>query len=407
MFRKSRLATGGPTPSRIMRMSVFSQEEPDEFRMMRETVRRFVDRELPLHRTREWERDRHVPMDVFRRLAALGVCGLTVDEDHGGLGRDIMSAIMVIEELSRAGVALAGPYIHCAFYGGINISEKGSAEQKAALLPKIANGELLFAYGLSEPDVGADLASVTTTARRTETGGIVVNGTKRWCTAADISDYIYCLVRSDDAAPRYRNLSFLLIPTGLDGITVEPIAHAGVGYAHSCDVTFRDVRVPAAAIVGGEAGWNAGWPMLAGPALDVEKLEVAAMAYGLASAVVAQAEAYAQEREQFGKPIFAHQAVAHAIAQAHTDLLACRQMLYHAAWLADRRAPCSKETSMAKLFVTETAVRIALSCQKVLGAYGFADEYDTARFVTDLLLMTVIGGSTNIQLNNIAKRIGR
>lgn len=388
-------------------MSVFFRQEPDEFNMMRETIRRFVEKELPLEKTREWERARHFPREVFEKLAALGVCGLTVEEEHGGLGRDIMSAIMVLEELSRAGVALAGPYIHCAFYGGINISEKGSEAQKAELLPKLANGEILFAYGLSEPNVGADLASVTTTARRTENGDVIVNGTKRWCTAAEISDYIYCLVRSDSEAPRYKNLSFLLIPTDTEGVTIETIEHTGIGYAHTCDVTFNDVRIPGSLIIGGEEGWNAGWPMLAGPALDIEKLEIAAMAYGLAETVVAQAQSYAQEREQFGKPIYAHQAVAHALAQAHTDLLACRQMLYHAAWLAHERIPCSKETSMAKLFVTETAVKIALSCQKVLGAYGFADEYDTARFVTDLLLMPVIGGSTNIQLNNIAKRIGK
>lgn len=380
-------------------------EEPEHMRMLREQVRRFIAREAPPDKVRAWEAARETPAAVFARLAELGVCGLTVDETHGGAGRDVVAAIMVVEELARVGTALCGPFIHCAFYGGVNISEKGSPEQKAEFLPRLAAGELMFAYGLSEPDAGSDLASVSTRAERS--GGIVrVNGMKRWCTMADKADYIYCLVRSDPAAPRYKNLSFLLIPTDAAGIEVETIPHTGIGYAHTCDVRFENVEIPERLIVGGEAGWNQGWPMLAGPALDVEKLEVAAMAYGLAAGCVDQAWAYAREREQFGKPIARHQAVAHGLAEAQTRLLACRQVLYYAAWLADAGKPCSAETSMAKLFVTETALSIAIECQKILGAYGFADEYDMARKVNDLLLMPVIGGSTNIQRNNIAKRLG-
>lgn len=387
-------------------MSFAFTDEPDHIRMLRDTVRRFVAAETPPDAVRAWEAERAFPKATFEKLAALGVCGLTVDEEYGGVGRDVVAAIMVVEELSRAGLALAGPYIHCAFYGGLNISEKGSEAQKRELLPKLAAGEILFAYGLSEPNVGADLASVTTRAERLPDGRVRINGSKRWCTAADVSDYIYCLVRSDADAGRYQNLSFVLIPADAPGVHVETIPHQGIGYAHTADVAFEDVEIPEDNIVGGPEGWNQGWPMLAGPALDIEKLEVAAMAYGLGEAVVDHAWAYAREREQFGKSIARHQAVAHALADARTQMAACRQMLYHAAWLANERRPCSAETSMAKLFVTETAAVVAIECQKILGAYGFADEYDMARRVTDLLLMPVIGGSTNIQKNNIAKRLG-
>ncbi|HRX73312.1 MAG TPA: acyl-CoA dehydrogenase family protein [Hyphomonas sp.] len=383
------------------------QPEAEHLDILRNSLRRFLDRHAPCEKTRIWEKNREFARDAFAHLAELGVCGLTIDEEHGGVGRDLVAAVLVIEELCRTGVSLAGPYIQCAFYGGVNISEKGSARQKAELLPSLARGELIFAYGLTEPNTGADLASVSTRAERRPDGSVLINGTKRWCTAAEYSDYIYCLVKSDSEAPRYRNLSFVLIPSDAPGVTIQPIEHAGMGYAHSSDVIFENVVVSEDLIVGGPESWNKGWPMLVGPALDVEKLEIAAMAYGLAKAVVEKTRLYAAEREQFGRAIFGHQAVAHAIAMAETKLLACRHMLYHAAWLANEGVPCSKETSMAKLFVSETAVEIGLSCQKILGAYGFSDEYDVVRLVGDLLLLPVIGGSTNIQLNNISKQLIR
>ena len=387
-------------------MTVYFTDEPEHITMLRDSVKKFVAKEMPAEKMRAWETSRTFPRDVFSKLAELGVCGLTVDEEYGGLGRDIVAAVMVLEELSRSGTALAGPFIHCAFYGGINISEKGSDAQKRDLLPKLASGELIFAYGLSEPNVGADLASVSTRAELIDDGkAVLVNGAKRWCTAAGDADHIYCLVKSDPVAPKYQNLSLLLIPTDTPGIAIENIAHQALGYAETTDVTFEDVIVPSSLIIGGTEGWNRGWPMLAGPALDVEKLEVAALAFGLAAGCLEMAWKYAQERQQFGKSISSHQAIAQTLAQLQTKLLASRQILYYAAWLADMRRPCSAETSMAKLFVTETAREIGIECQQILGAYGFADEYDMGRMVQDLLLMPVIGGSSNIQRNNIAKRL--
>ncbi|MGH7898641.1 MAG: acyl-CoA dehydrogenase family protein [Candidatus Binatia bacterium] len=374
--------------------------------MLRETIRRFVEREMPREAARRWDRERTFPPDVFRRLAATGVCGLTVAEEYGGAGRDIVAAVVVIDELARRGAAIAGPYIHCAFYGGLNIGENGSDAQKRELLPRIARGELLFAYGLSEPDVGGDLASVATTARRSDDGRtVVLNGTKRWCTGARFADMIICLVRSEAAAARYRNLSFVLVPPGLPGITIVDIDHIGLRYAATTDVIFENVSVPIENVLGGAAGWNQGWRMLAGPALDVEKLEITAVAYGIAAAAVEDAWAYAQERKQFGKPISGHQAVRHALVETRTKLQACRHMLYHAAALAQEGRPCSVETSMAKLFVGDTAVEIVLACQRILGAYGCAEGYDMERYVRDVCVMPIVGGSSNMQKNNIAARL--
>jgi len=383
-------------------------DEPDHVAELRRQLRRFVAEHAPREKRRQWDREHTFPRDLYRRLADMGLMGLTIDEAYGGAGQDIVAAVAVIEELTRAGVFLAGPYIHTAFYGGMNISENGSEAQKRELLPRLARGEITFAYGLSEPNVGGDLASVETRAER-RGDRVVVNGAKRWCTGADFADYIYCLVRSGPAEARHRNLSFLLIPTGAPGLSLQPIEHVNLRYTLSSDVYFDNVELPLEAIVGGEDKWNQGWSMLAGRALDVEKIEVAAATFGIAQAALEEAWQYAEERVQFGKPIAAHQAIRHKLVDARTRLQACRHLLYHAAWLAGESRPCAAETSMAKLFCADMGVEIALACQQVMGAYALSDGYDMERHVRDLLGMPIVGGSSDIQRNNLATiwRLGR
>jgi alkylation response protein AidB-like acyl-CoA dehydrogenase len=342
-------------------------DEPEHIGLLRETLRRFVAAEMPPEKRQQWDREHRFPRELFASLARLGVCGLTIDEAYGGAGADLVAAVAVIEELCRGGTFAAGPFIHCAFYGGMNLSENGSEEQKRTLLPRLARGELLFAYGLSEPDVGGDLASVRTTARPTEDGRwLELHGAKRWCTGAEFADYIYCLVRTGPEDARHRNLSFVLVDPKGPGISIAPIEHANLRYTLSSDVRFDGARVPIENVVGGPGALGRGWQMLAGRALDVEKLEITAVTFGIAQAAVEEAWSYAQQRAQFGKPIAAHQVIRHALVEARTQLEACRHMLYHAAWLAQQRRPCSVETSMAKLFVADTAVQIGLACQRVM-----------------------------------------
>lgn len=380
-------------------------EEPEHIRILRETLRRFVDEHMPRAAAARWDRDNHFPREVFDRLAELGVMGLAIPEEYGGPGRDIAATMAVIEELSRRSLAVAVPYIMAACYAGMNILECGSERQKRDLLPRVAAGRILFAYGWTEPDVGADVASVRTTVQR-DGELLIVNGRKRFCSGADICDYIYTLARSGPAEERYRNLSFVLVPPDADGVSIRRIEAMGMKGAATTEVEFTDVRLPAANLVGEDAGWNRGWQMVTGAGLDVEKLEVAAIGLGIAGAALDDAWQYAGERHQFGRPIASFQAVRHKLADMQTRLLACRLMVQHAAGLADRGIRAGVETSMAKLFVTETARSIVLDAQEILGAYGYVRDFDMERHVRDVLLLPIIGGSSAIQRNNIANWLG-
>jgi len=368
--------------------------------MLREVLTRFVEQEMPREEARRWDREDRFPREIFQKLADLGVMGLTIPEEYGGSGRDIPATMMVIELLARRSMAVAIPYLMATCYAGMNLYEVGSAQQKAELLPRVVSGDLIFAYGWTEPDAGADLASVRTTAVR-DGDSVVVNGAKRFCSGPEISDYIYTLVRTGPAEARHGNLSFVLIPPTTPGVSITKMSKLGARGVSTTDVSLDDVRVPLDHIVGGEEAWNRGWQMLSGPGLNVEKLEVAALALGLAAAAFDDAWQYAQERQQFGKPIATYQSLRHMLADMQTDLHAARLMLNHAAWLSQQELPCGVETSMTKLFVTEAAKRVVLQSQTIFGAYGYVEDFDVERYVRDVLLMPIIGGSSAIQRNNI------
>lgn len=373
-----------------------------ETTQLRDMLRRFVEKEMPREAAARWDRDNEFPREVFKHLASLGVMALTVPEEYGGAGRDIVSTMIVIEELSRRSLAVSVPYIMSACYAGMNLVEFGSEAQKEELLPRVVDGSLMFAYGWTEPDVGADLASVKTRAQRVG-DKVFINGSKRFCSGAEICDYIFALVRSGDEKDRYRNLSMVLIPPDTPGVTITRINSMGMKGAATTDVILDNVEIPASNIFGGDAGWNQGWQMLVGAGLDVEKLEVAAVAVGVATAAFEDAWTYAHERKQFGKLIGEYQSIRHKLADMKTQLHAAKLMLYHAASLATQHKSCAVETSMTKLYAAEAAKTIALECQTIFGAYGYVKEVCVERYVRDALLIPIMGGSSAIQRNNIYK----
>ncbi len=379
--------------------------EPEHITMLRESIRRMLERHATREQMAKWDEEDLVPRSLMEKINELGVCGMTVPEEYGGTGRDILATMVTVEELSRRSMVIGTLFLMNTCYGSMNILASGSEEQKRRMLPSLAKGEILFAYGLSEPDVGSDLASVTTRAER-KGDKVVINGNKRWCSGADISDYIYALVRSGEAGERYKNLSLVLIPPTAKGVSMQHIPAMGARGLNTNDVTFDNVEISIDDVVGGEAGWNQGWPKLVGPALEVEKLEVAAMALGIATQAVEDAWEYSQQRRQFGQRICSFQSIRHMLSEVQTKLAAARLMLYRGSWLADNDLPCGVESSMAKMFVCDTGLEIVLTCQKIMGAYGYAKGFDMERHVRDMLLMPIIGGSTAIQKNNIANRMG-
>ncbi|MCL4182722.1 MAG: acyl-CoA/acyl-ACP dehydrogenase [Burkholderiaceae bacterium] len=382
----------------------FDTLDAGEIQVIRDTVRRllsdYVERDDPAR----WDADSILPTEILQKLVALGLCGLTIPEQYGGAGRNIPAALAVVEELSMKSLALAVPYIMSAFYGGINILECGTEEQRKEFLPLVAKGELLLAFGVTEPDVGGDVASVKTMARR-RNGRVVINGSKRFITGANIADFIYTLVKTGDR--KYQNLSIVLIPRTAKGVTISKIESIGMrGGAYTCDLTFDDVDLSESLIVGGEEGWDRGWEMMAGPGLDVERLEVAATALGLATAALHDAWEYSKNRKQFGMLICGHQSVRHMLADMQTELQACRLMVDHAARMAQSGMRCRTESAMAKLFVCERAKQIVLNSQAILGAYGCVQGSDMERLVRDILILPIAGGSSAIQRNNIASSLG-
>lgn len=372
-----------------------------DLELMRDSLRRLLDEIAPQDAVDKWDREDFIPRSVLERLAEMGFCGMTVPEEYGGLNMGVLGQLMVIEELSRRSCALSSIYIQCAGYAGLNLAELGSEDQKKRFLPAVAQGRLQFALGLSEPDVGADLASVRT--RATMAGDrIVVEGAKRWCSGAEYADYIYALVRSGPVEDRYRNLSFLIIPRDAPGITITRAETMGMHGTATNDVIFDNVEIPVENIMGGPEFWNRGWSQLAGPTLEIEKLQPSAMALGIAEGAVAEAWEYAQTRSQFGMRICGHQAVRHQLAEVQTKLQTCRLMLSHAADLVDRGEPSAVQTSMTKLYLGETVRDICITCQMVMGAYGYAKGFNMERYVRDAMVLPIFGGSSAIQKTNIA-----
>lgn len=380
-------------------------ERAEHILLIRECVRAYLRKEVPLALASRWDKEDYFPRAAFDLFGKLGLCGLSIPEQYGGTGKDWSATLVVIEELAHRSIALASAFIMSACYGGINIAESGSEKQKNELLPKIAAGELLFAYGLSEPNVGADLASVQCTARL-EGDRVLIQGTKRWCTGSNIADYILCLVRSGEATERYKNLSIVLVPTQTKGISYTAASTMGFKGLATNDVHFDAVSVSSDDILGGLSGWNRGWELLTHSALEVEKIEVAALALGIAKQATEDAWQYAQQREQFGKRISSLQSIRHALADCKTSILACELMVAHAAQQADLGCLSAAESSMVKNFVAESAVTVVLNCQKIMGAYGYSTEFPMERFVRDVLVMPIFGGSTAIHKNNIANRLG-
>ena len=376
----------------------------DEQKMIIDTVRKFVEKECPKQLMRELDEKDVFPRDIFKKIADLGLLGLSVEEKYGGAGRDTIGYLLVIEEMAKAHSALGFAVTLSFSYGGENISNNGNEAQKQVYLPKIAKGECLFALALTEPDAGSDLASLKSNA--VEKGDkFIINGTKTLITDADVADYILTLVRTDKNLPKHKGLSFFIIDAKKEGITIRKIEKLGYKGSSICEVNLEDVEVSRVDILGGPGCINNGWGQLL-KILDIEHLEMAANSLGVAQAAFNDTLQYAKEREQFGQPIGKFQVIGHMLAEMGTEIQAARLMMLYAAWLKDRGMPCGKEGAMAKYYASEVAKKVALNGMQIHGGYGYTMEYDVQRYVRDSLLLPIGGGTTQIQKNIISRHLG-
>jgi alkylation response protein AidB-like acyl-CoA dehydrogenase len=372
----------------------------DEEAMLVETVRAFVDRDVR-PTVREVEHANEYPEAWIEQMKRIGIFGLAVGEEYGGAPVSTRCYVLVTQELARGWMSLAGAM------GGHTVVAKliglfGTEEQKQRYLPGMASGEIRATMALTEPGGGSDLQNMTTTARR-DGEDLIVNGAKTWISNARRSGLIALLCKTDpDAVPKHKGISVVLVEHG-EGLTVSrDLPKLGYKGVESCELSFDDYRVPAAAILGGAPGKGFGQMM---KGLETGRIQVASRALGVATAALDDALAYAQQRESFGQPIWKHQAIGHYLADMATKLTAARQLTLYAADRYDSGERADMEAGMAKLFASETAMEIALNAVRIHGGYGYSTEYDVERYFRDAPLMIVGEGTNEIQRNVIAAQL--
>jgi alkylation response protein AidB-like acyl-CoA dehydrogenase len=373
----------------------------DDEAMLVETVRRFVDKEVK-PTVREREHANEYPEAWIEQMKRIGIYGLAIPEEFGGTPVSMPCYVLVTQELARGWMSLAGAM------GGHTVVAKlltlfGTAEQKRQYLPLMATGELRATMALTEPGGGSDLQNMSTTALPEGAEHLVINGSKTWISNARRSGLIALLCKTDPAArPRHKGISVLLVEHGR-GLTVSrDLPKLGYKGVETCELSFDGYRVPASAILGGEAGKGFSQMM---KGLETGRIQVASRALGVATAALEDALAYAQQRESFGQPIWKHQAVGNYLADMATKLTAARQLTRYAAERYDSGERCDMEAGMAKLFASEVAMEIALNAVRVHGGYGYSTEYDVERYFRDAPLMIVGEGTNEIQRNVIAGQL--
>jgi isovaleryl-CoA dehydrogenase len=373
----------------------------DEQRDFISAIRDFCERECGTQEKREKLTKNHTELhnaELYKKMADLGWLGVTIPEEYGGSGGTMLDACLFMEEISR-GMAPIGGYTTTLIVAGAT-KRFGTDEQKKKILGGVAAGSV-EAIAMTEPEAGSDVGSLTTEAVRSN-GGYVINGQKVFISNAHISDHVLTVCRTTKGSTKHEGLSMIFVPAGTEGMEMKPIDTMGGRETNT--IYFNDCEVPADQVLGEvDRGWM---QLMAG--LNTERLILAATMLGIGQRAFDDALAYAKERKQFGRPIGSFQALQHRFADLATDLEAARLMTWWVASLNDedpeRMLP--REASMVKLFVTETAQRVALEGMQMMGGYGYSSEYDMERLVRSTLVSTIYGGTSEIQRGIIAKTLG-
>ena len=370
-----------------------------EHQELRRTLRAFFEKEAPHELVMELDRQERYPAELYAKMAAIGLCGITIPEEYGGSPADEIALCIVSEEMSRASAALVYAFIPTVTFAAKGIAVYGTEAQRAEFLPRVANGTLRFAMGLTEPGAGSDLTHLETKAVR-DGDDFVVRGQKVFTTGADTADYIFTFARTEGAeASAGRALSVLLIPTNADGVAIRPLRKLAGQATHTCEVFLDEVRVPSSNVIG---ALGDGVSMIFN-LLNRERILAGAQSCGIAQGAFDLAYQYAHEREQFGQPIVEFQAIGHMLADMAMEIEAARLLTLQAAWKLEQGLPVSAAASMAKVFSSEVASRTASRGMQVLGGYSYMQEYAMERYYRECKLNEIAGGTNQILRTRIVR----
>ena len=373
----------------------------DEQAQIREEVRRFAENEVEPHAT-EYDREERFPHDIVDEAAEMGLCGATIPIEYGGAGYDALDSVLIAEELFAAdpGIALS---ILATSFGTEAILEYGTDAQKEEYLKPVAAGEAISGAAISEPDTGSDVSSVSTRAEK-EGDEWVIDGNKMWITNGSVGDFFVTLCKTDpEADGRYNGFSQIIVESERGGFEADKITgKMGIRASDTAELLLDDVRVPGENLVGTEGmGFLQQMEFF-----DATRSGVAAQGVGIAKGAAERALDYAQEREQFGKPIAEFQAIQHKLSEKFTDIEAARQITHKSAWSVDHKdEQLTTLASMAKEYTSRVAVDVANEAVQIHGGSGFVNDFDVERFYRDAKILQIYEGTTEIQKNIIAREL--
>ncbi len=374
----------------------FSLSEEQE--MLRKMARDFLVNECPKSLVREMEDDeKGYSPELWKKMAELGWMGLVFPAEYGGEGMAFLDLAVLIEELGRA--LVPGPYLSTVVYCGLPILAAGTDEQKKALLPKIARGDLIATLALTEPSASWDPAGVETRAVA-DGGDFVISGTKLFISDAHVADWLLCVTRTKEGANPEDGITLLLVDAKSPGITLTPLKT--IGSDRQFEVVFKKVRVPKKNVLGKvDKGWAVVREML-----PRAILAQCANMVGGAQQVLEMTVNYAKERVQFGKPIGSFQAIQHKCANMATDVDGCRFITYQAAWKLSEGLPCSLEVAMAKAWVSEAYRRTCAEGHQIHGGIGFIKDHDMQLYYRRAKTSELMFGDADYHRELVAQQIG-
>ncbi|MEU7816993.1 acyl-CoA dehydrogenase family protein [Pseudonocardia sp. NPDC049154] len=369
------------------------------------TVRTFVDKEIIPHATALEHADAY-PQDIVDGMKEMGLFGLTIPEEYGGLGESLLTYALVVEQIARGWMSVSG-VINTHFIVAYMLMHHGTEEQKQKYLPQMALGETRGAFSMSEPDLGSDVAAIKTRAKQ-DGDDYVIDGAKMWLTNGGSSNLIALLVKTDLGQPKpYQNLTTFLVekPSGfgevVPGLTIPgKIDKMGYKGVDTTEAVFDGFRIPAAQILGGEAGKGFSHMM---DGVEVGRVNVAARACGISIRAFELAVEYAQQRATFGKPIAEHQAIAFKLAEMGTKVEAAHLMMVNAARLKDRGERNDVEAGMAKLLASEYCAEVTQEAFRIHGGYGYSKEYEIERLMREAPFLLIGEGTSEIQKTIISR----